>query len=140
MAAKNYVEHLGTLKLFSSCSKRELQHIARAGDEVTVLEGRLLVDQGDIGREAFVILDGKATVKRNGKKIATLGPGDHFGELALLDHGPRTASVIAETDLTVFVLTARKFSGVLDEIPALARKLMASLASRVRELDARTFD
>lgn len=135
----DYLDHLATLPLFSSCSKRELQKIARAGDEVTIESGRVLVDQGDIGREAFVILEGSAVVKRNGRRIATLGPGDHFGELALLDHGPRTATVEAETPMRVFVLASRKFTSVIDDVPTLAHKLMAALAARVRELDARAF-
>lgn len=139
MASSSYVDHLKSLPLFSSCSKRELQNIARAGDEVTVEPGKEMVDQGDIGREAFVILAGQASVRRNGRKIATLGPGDPFGELALLDHGPRTASVVADTQLTVFVLTARRFNAVLDEAPGLSRKLLAALAGRVRELDSKTF-
>ncbi len=139
MATKNYVENLGALPLFSSCSKRELQHIARAGDEVRVDEGTVLVDQGEMGREAFVILSGTAAVRRNGRKIATLEPGDPFGELSLLDRGPRTASVVALDELTVFVLSARRFNAVLDEAPGLARKLLATLASRVRELDAKTY-
>ena len=139
MAPKKSVDLLATLPLFSSCSKRELQRIDRAGDEASVKAGTLLIDQGDTGREAYVILEGTAVVKRAGRKIATLGVGDHFGELALLDHGPRTASVVAETDLTVFVITARKFSGVLDEVPAIGRKLLTALAGWVRELDSRTF-
>lgn len=134
-----YLDHLAALPLFSSCSRRDLQKIARAGDEVTVEPGRILVDQGAIGREAFVILEGTAVVKRNGRKIATFGPGDHFGELALLDHGPRTATVQAETELRVFVLGSRKFLSVIDDVPSLSHKLMAALASRVRELDARTY-
>ncbi len=139
MASTSYVDHLASLPLFSSCSKRELQRIARAGDEVTVDAGKELVDQGDIGREAFVILSGTASVRRNGRKIATLGPGDPFGELALLDHGPRTASVVAESELRLFVLTARRFNAVLDEAPGLSRKLLGALASRARELDSKTF-
>lgn len=139
MASTSYVDHLASLPLFSSCSKRELQRIARAGDEVTVEAGKVLVDQGDTGREAFVILSGTASVRRNGRKIASLGMGDPFGEMALLDHGPRTASVVAESELHVFVLTARRFNAVLEEAPGLSRKLMASLASRVRELDSKTF-
>jgi CRP-like cAMP-binding protein len=138
-AQSAYLEHLATLPLFSSCSKRELQKIARAGDEVSVEAGRVLVDQGDIGREAFVILEGTAVVKRNGRRIAMLGPGDHFGELSLLDHGPRTATVVTDTDTNVLVLGSRQFAGVLDEVPTMARKLMAALASRVRELDSKAF-
>lgn len=138
-AQSTYLEHLATLPLFSSCSKRELQKIARAGDEVSVEAGRVLVDQGDIGREAFVILEGTAVVKRNGRRIAMLGPGDHFGELSLLDHGPRTATVQADTPMRVFVLAARRFTSVIDDVPSLSHKLMGALASRVRELDSRAY-
>ena len=99
----------------------------------------MLVDQGDAGREAFVIIEGTATVKRNGRKVGTLGPGDAIGELALLDHGPRTATVTADTDMTVLVLSAREFSGVIEEVPGLAHKLLVELAARVRELDRQIY-
>src|SRR5690606_34210047 len=94
MARGSSVDHLAQVSLFSSMSKRELQKIARVSDEVSVPEGKVLVEEGTRGREAFVILDGKAVVRRNNRRVATLGPGDHFGELALLDGGPRTASVV----------------------------------------------
>ena len=139
MARKSYTDHLSNVPLFSALSTRDLQKIARASDEVAVPKGKVLVEQGQTGREAFVILDGKAAVKRNGRKIATLGPGDQFGELALLDRGPRTMSVEAETDLDVLVLGQREFAGVIDEVPGLAQKLLASLAARVRELDDRAY-
>lgn len=139
MAAKDYAERLGALPLFSSCSKRELTRIARAGDEVHIDAGKMLVDQGEMGREAFVILSGRAAVKRKGRKIAELGPGDPVGELALLDRGPRTASVVATTDLTVFVLSTRGFNAVLDDSPGLSRKLLAFLAGRVRDLDSKQY-
>ena len=95
--------------------------------------------EGDQGREAFVIIDGTATVKRNGRKVGTLGPGQSLGELSLLDHGPRTATVTADTDITVLVLSAREFAGVLEEVPSLAQKLLAQLAGRVRELDRQIY-
>ena len=104
-------------------------------DELTVPTGHLLTDQGQTGREAFIIVDGSATVKRNGKKVATLGPGSVVGELSLLDHGPRTATVTADSDTTVLVIEQRHFLGVLESVPTLARKLLASLAGRVREFD-----
>jgi CRP-like cAMP-binding protein len=78
-------------------------------------------------------------VKRNGRKVAMLGPGDAFGELALLDHGPRTATVTAATPLKVLVIGAREFAGILDEVPPIAHKLLKSLAGRIRELDVKTF-
>lgn len=134
-----HLEHLAEIPLFSALSKRDLGRIAKASNEITVDAGQILVDQGDAGREAFVIVDGTATVKRNGRTVAELGPGDSIGELALLDHGPRTASVTAKTDLTALVLTAREFAGVLEEVPGLAQKLLGQLAGRVRELDRQIY-
>lgn len=136
---QSYLDHLATVPLFSACSKRELAKIAKAGDELTVEDGFVLTTQGDAGREAYVIVEGKAVVKRGNRKVATLGPGDCVGELALLDHGPRTATVVADGDMTLFVLGARQFAGVIDEVPALSRKVMAYLATRVRELDSKIF-
>jgi CRP/FNR family transcriptional regulator, cyclic AMP receptor protein len=132
---KAWLDHLRNVALFSACSTRDLQKIARAGDEVSLPAGALVVDQGQTGREAFVLLDGSAVVRRNGKKITMLGPGDVIGELSLLDHGPRTASVTCETDCLLLVLDQRNFVGVLDEVPALAHKMLAHLAGRIRELD-----
>ncbi|CAN5481299.1 N/A [soil metagenome] len=140
MATKSRrLDHLAAVPLFSACSKRDLQKIERASDEIGVEAGRVLVDQGQTGREAFVIVEGTAVVRRSGRKIATLGPGDYFGELALLDRGPRTASVEAETPMKVLVLGQREFAGVIDEVPGLAHKLMASLAARIRDLDNKIF-
>ena len=78
-------------------------------------------------------------MKRNGRKVATFGPGDHFGELALLDGGPRTATIVADTPMRVLVIGQREFAGVLDEVPGLAHKVLASLASTIRELDQKAF-
>ena len=86
-----------------------------------------------------LIVGGTAEVRRNKRKVATLGPGACVGELALLDHKPRTASVIAATDLTVLVIGAREFAGIVDNVPSISHKLMRSLASRVRELDAQAY-
>jgi CRP-like cAMP-binding protein len=136
MASKKaYLEHLRNIPLFSACSNKDLEKIAKAGDEVVMPAGSLIVDQGQTGREAFVIISGTAIVKRNGKKINNLGPGSVVGELSLLDHGPRTATVVAESDVTLFVISQRHFLGVIDDVPALAHKLLASLAGRIRDLD-----
>ena len=134
-----YLDHLASVPLFAACSRKDLQNIARASDEVSVSAGKTLVEQGQIGRECFVIVDGSATVKRNGRKVATLGPGDYFGELSLLDKGPRTASVTADSDMKVLVLGPREFSGVLDAVPGLAHKLLSTLAGRIRELDTKAY-
>jgi CRP-like cAMP-binding protein len=136
MAAKRaYLDHLKNVPLFNSCSTKELQTIARATTELTVPAGHILTDQGQTGREAFVIVEGSATVKRNGKKVATLGPGAVVGELSLLDHGPRTATVTTDTETQLFVIEQREFLGVLDSVPSLSHKLLATLAARVREFD-----
>ena len=132
---KQHLESLKQVPLFSACTKKELEKVARASDEVTMTAGTLIVDQGQTGREAFVILDGDVVVKRNNRKVATLGTGAVLGELSLLDHGPRTATAICETDCTLLVIEGRRFLGVLDDVPAISHKLLASLADRIRELD-----
>ena len=140
MASKRaYLDHLRKIPLFESFSQKDLEKVAKAGDEVSMPAGSLIVDQGQMGREAFVVLDGSVTVKRNGKKVATLDAGSIVGELSLLDHGPRTATAICETDCTLLVLSQRTFLAVVDDVPALSHKLLASLASRIRDLDRQSF-
>ncbi len=139
MARTSHLTNLASVPLFAACSKKELQAVARASDEVDLPAGRLLCEQGSIGREAFVILEGTAEVRRNDEKVATLGPGACVGELALLDHGPRTATVVAGTDLKVLVIGAREFAAIVDEVPPIAHKLLRSLASRIRDLDTTIF-
>ena len=135
----HHLDHLAQVPMFSACSKKDLQLIARASDEVSVASGKTLVEEGKPGHEFFLILDGSATVSRAGKKVATLGPGQYFGEMALLDRGPRSATVKADSDLTVLVLGQREFAGVLDEVPGLARKLLQNMATRLREADTRAY-
>ena len=139
MARQTHLDHLASVPLFSACSRKELQAVAKATDEVTIPSGKVLCEQGSIGREAFVLVDGTAEVRRNKKKVASIGAGTCVGELALLDHGPRTASVIATTDMTVLVIGVREFAGIIDEIPSITHKLLKSLASKVRELDTRAY-
>lgn len=139
MARNSYLEYLAEIPLFAPFSKRELQKIVRASDEISVEAGRVIVEQGTTGHECFVILEGSASVRRSGRKIATLETGSQFGELALLDGGPRTATVTAETDMSLLVLGQREFAAVLDEVPGLAQKILASLAQRLRELDRKAY-
>jgi CRP-like cAMP-binding protein len=139
MAKADYLEHLRGVPLFSACSTRDLEKIAKASDELTLPAGHTLVEQDAIGHEAFVIVEGSAEVMRNGTKVTELGPGDHVGELALIDGGARTATVITTTDVAVLVLGQREFRGLLDEIPGLAHKVMAQLAARIRELDNKLY-
>ena len=137
MARDSKLDHLGQVRLFSACNKKELGLIGKASDEVSVSAGKEIVTQGSTGHEFFLILSGEAAVKRAGRKVNTLSSGDYFGELALLSKGERNATVVAETDMDLLVLGQREFSGVLDEVPGLAHKLLVSMANRLREMDAK---
>jgi len=137
MARDAFIDHLQQVPMFSACSKRDLQLVARRAEDVRVAAGKVLVNEGETGHEFFVILDGTARVTRRGKRVATLGPGSAFGELALLDKAPRNATVIAETPMELVVLGQREFAGIIDEVPGFARKLLAGMASRLREADAK---
>ena len=93
-----------------------------------------------VGREAFVIVDGEAVVKRNGRRVASLGPGDYFGELAVIDPAPRDASVVATTPVELMVIGRRRFWTTVEASPSLMRKLMIGLARRLHEADRREID
>ena len=134
-----FLDHLAEVPLFSALSKKDLQLVARRAEDVKVDAGKVLVTEGGAGSEFFVIVDGKARVTRRGKKVAELGPGQFFGDLALLDRAPRNATVVAETPMEVLVLGQREFAGVIDEVPTLAHKLLTSMAQRLREADAKAY-
>ena len=136
---KQHLETLRTVNLFSGCSTKELEKVAKASDEIRMTAGTLIVDQGQTGREAFIVLDGEIEIKRNNRRVATLGPGAVVGELSLLDHGPRTATATCQTQCTFLVIDHRRFGAVVDSIPSISKKLMASLAARIRELDRHSY-
>jgi CRP/FNR family transcriptional regulator len=128
---------LGDIWLFSACSASQLRTIRRQVEEITVPAGRVLCEEGTVGREFFFVVDGTAAVRRGGRKIATIGPGGYFGELSLLDRKPRSATVESETDMTLLVLDQRRFNGLLDAMPALAHKLLVAMSQRIRDADAK---
>ena len=135
MARDSHLDKLADVPLFSALSRKDLQRIAKASDEVDVKAGRVLVDQGKTGHEFFLILDGSASVRRNNRKVATLKAGQYFGELSLLSREPRDASVVADTDMKLLILGQREFTGLLDSVPGLASKILAIMARRLRETD-----
>ncbi len=137
MATSKTAEHLAQVPLFSACSKKDLMLIAKAAEEVTIPAGKVIVEENKPGHEFFLILEGTATVRRNNRKLAELGSGQYFGELALLDRGPRTATVTADTDMTLAVLGQREFVGVLEGVPGLAYKILAIMARRLRDADTK---
>jgi CRP/FNR family transcriptional regulator, cyclic AMP receptor protein len=132
-----FVETLATVPLFSACSKKELQLVARGAERVTVDAGKVVVVQGAAGSEFFVIVSGAARVERNGRKVGSLGPGNFFGDLALLDRAPRNASVIAESPMELARIGQKSFDELLD-VPGFSKKLLAGLARRLRQQDAKT--
>lgn len=137
MAADRKLAHLSEVQMFSSLNKKELGLISRVADVIKLDAGTEIVAEGSIGHEFYLILEGEAVVRKGRRKIATLGPGRYFGELALLDKGPRSATVAAETAVEALVIGQREFLGVLDEVPAVAHKLLVSMAARLRDADTK---
>ena len=133
-----FIDHLQEVPLFAACSRKDLQLVARRAEDVRVAAGKTLVSEGDTGHEFFVILEGTARITRHGRKVATIGPGAAFGELALLEKAPRNSTIVAETDMELVVLGQREFAGLIDEVPGFARKLLAGMAHRLRDADARS--
>jgi CRP/FNR family cyclic AMP-dependent transcriptional regulator len=125
------VEALKRAPLFEGLSKKELTELARATDDLSVGPGTVLCREGSLGREFFVLVDGSAEVTKGAKRIATRGPGDFVGEIALLTTTKRTATVTATTPLRCFVMTRGDFRRVLDENPGVERKVMQALAERL---------
>jgi CRP-like cAMP-binding protein len=133
-----FVEHLAQVPLFSTLSRKELGLVARRAEDISVSPGKELCREGEMGHQFFVILDGDAKVTRHGRKIATIGPGAAFGELSLLSRAPRNATIVAETPMELVVLGQREFAGLIDDVPGFARKLLGTLADRVRDADAKS--
>jgi CRP-like cAMP-binding protein len=132
-----YLEHLAQVPMFRACSQRDLVVIGRQGEDVTFHAGRVVVKEGDPADQFYVIVSGKAEVTRRGKSVATLGPGDYFGELGLLAKVPRDATVTAKTDLECVSISRREFGALLEDVPTLTRKLLHGMALRLHELDQR---
>jgi CRP-like cAMP-binding protein len=120
---------------FRGCSVKQLAEIDRLTDRSVAMPGRVLVREGMIGRELFVILSGTATVTRRGRLITTLGPGDYFGELGAIDTGHRNATLTAISTLTVMIIGPREFSALMSDIPGFRDALLRGMARRLRAAD-----
>jgi CRP/FNR family transcriptional regulator, cyclic AMP receptor protein len=125
------IELLKSVPLFSQCTRKELAAVAAVADEIDLREGRELTRQGAPGREFFVLIEGEAEVRRNGRKVRTLGDGDFFGEIALVTKRPRTATVVARTPVRVLVVTDRSFRRMIEESPSMQTKVLQALAERL---------
>ncbi len=129
------IDLLKKVPLFSNLSQRHLKEISKHADQVKVDIGKVLAQQGKTGWEFIFIVDGKARVEKDGKVIRQLSGGDFFGEVALIDGKPRTASVTAETDMTVLIVHKTSFNHLLDTIPGLQKKILISLCDYLRRAE-----
>jgi CRP/FNR family transcriptional regulator, cyclic AMP receptor protein len=132
---KPAIEHLRHVALFSACTNKELEVIDSATTELRFNAGQVLAREGEYGHEFLVIADGQATVSIDGHDIATIAAGEFFGEISLLDRGPRTATVTADTDVVAEVIGHREFDAVIAGAPHLAKNLLVGLARRLRAAD-----
>ena len=129
------LDALSSVPLFSACTRAELRRIVEVGSIANARAGREVVQQGRHGRTCYVILEGEVDVVRSGRRIARLGRGDAFGELALLYRGPRSATVVTTAPTQMLVLERKAFGELLVEIPDIARKVLATMAQRLVEVD-----
>lgn len=126
---------LESIELFSELNKKELQAVSRLMTSVNIKAGKDLMVEGEPGREFLVVLEGAATVRRSGRILAKVGPGDFLGELAVIAGVPRTATVTADTEMVVSVLNRREFGGLLDQQPKLAKKVLVGTVKRLHALE-----
>jgi CRP-like cAMP-binding protein len=129
------IELLRRVDLFSACNNTELGRIASLTTELAAQAGQVLTSRGEIALEFFVIIEGMARASRKDVELATLGPGSFFGELALLDGGKRTATVVAQTDMRLLVLSRREFPNLYRLNPSVADKIISELGARLRKTD-----
>jgi CRP-like cAMP-binding protein len=123
---------LARTPLFGTLSRGELVALAKLTEDLEVEEGKVLAREGEIGQEFFVIVDGEVSVSRDGREVRTLGPGDFFGEIALIWDSPRrTATVTATTPLRFFVLTRQAFRSVIEHHPEIEKRVLEALEERV---------
>jgi CRP/FNR family cyclic AMP-dependent transcriptional regulator len=134
----DYLRNLASVPVFSKCTKRQLEEIGKVADELILPVGKVLASQGEVGFEMFILMDGNASVTRDGQYVATVTAGDVVGELAVLSGHPRNATVTAQTELRVLVLTYRGLNQLLDDIPGLAKHMLYEVTARIVEASTRS--
>jgi CRP-like cAMP-binding protein len=125
------VDKLSSVAFFEGFSPDELHRVAELADDVDAEKGAVLVDQGRVGQECFVILEGQASVYVSGEHVATSGPGSMVGEMALVEHKPRNATVIADTPMKLVAFDTKAFKQLLEEMPKAHDRVMETLAARL---------
>ena len=136
MAHDEKLDHLRTVPLFSRMGKRELERLGQLADEIEVGLDQVLAEQGHVGHEFFIVLDGRVRVLDGKRPIAELGRGDFFGEIALLDGVPRTATVRADGITRLLVVGHREFHALMDEFPTVRSAVLEAVAERLRRVEA----
>lgn len=125
------VELLRRTPLFARCSKAELADIASLADEIDIPAGQAFIREGERGREFFALIDGEVEVRKQGRKVKPKGGTEFLGEIALLSDTPRTATVVAATDVRALVIDERSFDALMRRSPSLQLKVLRGLAERV---------
>jgi CRP-like cAMP-binding protein len=128
-------DKLAAVPLFAALDKKHLRQISSLATQIDVREGKVLTREGEHGNEFIIILEGEAEVRIGDKRIATRGPGDYFGEIALVANRPRTATVVAKTPMKVEVIGRREFQTMLHDNPTIATELLGVAADRIAEND-----
>ena len=125
------LELLGGVPLFAGCSKADLRWVAGATGEEVFAAGDEVIREGEPGFDFFVIAEGEADVRRAGRKVSSMGPGEFFGEIALVADVPRTATIVARTDLVLLTITDLDFRDLVMDQPSIARNVLRSLGERI---------
>ena len=128
-------ERLAEIPLFQGLSKKDLRHISGLATRLEEPAGKILTKEGQQGYEFIIVLEGEVEVRHGDEVIAKRGAGDYFGEIALLDNRPRTATVVATTPVVIEVIERREFLGLIAEVPAIGEAIMATMAQRLSELE-----
>ncbi len=136
MARDQYIARLKSVPLFAQLAKKELDGLVRQADHLRYPARHEVIREGAPGEEFWLVIEGTLSVVRGGSTVATLGPGDWFGELAVIDPGPRDATITAKTPVELMVISRRQFWTTLQSSPTLMRKVIIGLARRLREMDS----
>jgi CRP-like cAMP-binding protein len=138
VARDEKLDLLHRIPLFSGIGHRGLERLGMLSDEIDVPDGKVLMRQGEIGNDMMVIVSGSVAIERDGQRVNTLGAGDFFGEIALVDGGPRTATVTTEEPCRLLVITHRDFHAMMEEFPEVQAQVLSALAHRIRRHEPNT--
>jgi CRP/FNR family transcriptional regulator, cyclic AMP receptor protein len=135
VARDEKLDLLRGIPLFAKLDRHKIARVGELTDQVDVPAGKMLIRQGDTGGDLMVLVSGQVAIERDGVRVATLGGGDFFGEISLIDGRPRTATVTTETPSRLLVVSHREFHALMDQIPEVAAQILEALADRVRKLE-----